>query len=77
MGDREFIGEAWMSYLKRHKMPFILRLRENQHVLHAGYEARTIADVAKRLEQGQKMTIKGQCHLGQDASDTSPAGSWL
>ena len=28
MGDREFIGDAWMSYLKRNKIAFIMRLRE-------------------------------------------------
>ncbi|WP_371135590.1 transposase [Bradyrhizobium sp.] len=33
MGDREFIGDAWMAYLQREKIAFILRLRENQHVL--------------------------------------------
>jgi hypothetical protein len=39
MGDREFIGDAWMAYLQREKIPFILRLRENQHVLREGYVA--------------------------------------
>jgi hypothetical protein len=28
MGDREFIGDAWMAYLQRERVPFILRLRE-------------------------------------------------
>ena len=27
MGDREFIGDAWMAYLQRENIPFILRLR--------------------------------------------------
>jgi hypothetical protein len=36
MGDREFIGDAWMAYLQRENIPFILRLRENQHVLREG-----------------------------------------
>ena len=47
MGDREFIGERWMAYLKRNKIAFILRLRENQHVVREGYETWTIADIAK------------------------------
>jgi hypothetical protein len=37
MGDREFIGDAWMAYLQRENIPFVLRLRENQHVLREGY----------------------------------------
>src|SRR5665213_3438541 len=39
MGDREFIGNAWMAYLQRQNIAFILRLRENQHVVRAGYVA--------------------------------------
>jgi hypothetical protein len=38
MGDREFVGDAWMAYLQRENIPFILRLRENQHVLRANIQ---------------------------------------
>lgn len=70
MGDREFIGDRWMAYLKRKKIPFILRLKENQHVVRIGYETWTIAAIAKHLERGQKMIVKGWCRLG--ASGNSP-----
>ena len=50
MGDREFIGDAWMAYLSARKIPFILRLRENQHVVREGYATWTIADIARRLD---------------------------
>lgn len=73
MGDREFIGDAWMTYLATHKIPFILRLRENQHVAREGYETWTIADIAKRLDKGQKLIVKGWCRLGQDAGRQSLA----
>ncbi len=73
MGDREFIGDRWMAYLKRNKIGFILRLRENQYVVHDGYEPGTIAAIARRLERGQKIIIKGWCRLGQNARDRSPA----
>src|SRR5271170_2102679 len=59
MGDREFIGDRWMTYLERNKIAFILRLRENQCVRREGHAAWTIAGIAKRLERGQKMIIKG------------------
>jgi hypothetical protein len=39
MDDREFIGDTWMAFLRREKIPFILRLRENQHVLRESYAA--------------------------------------
>ena len=67
MGDREFIGDAWMAYLKRNQIGFILRLRENQRVVREGYETWTIASIARHLGPGQKMIVKGACQLGQQA----------
>jgi len=72
MGDREFIGDAWMTYLRARKIPFILRLRENQHVVREGYDTWTIADIARRLDKGQKMIVKTWCRLGQGAGERSP-----
>ena len=71
MGDREFIGDKWMAYLKDEQIPFILRLRENQHVVREGYETWTIAAIAERLARGQKMIVKGRCRLG--TAGQSPA----
>jgi Transposase DDE domain len=67
-GDREFIGEAWMAYLARRKIPFILRLRENQQVRREGYAAWTVAEIARSLKPGEKTILKGLCRLGQDGS---------
>lgn len=66
MGDREFIGDAWMAYLQREKIAFILRLRENQHVRRAGYAAMPISVIAQHLKVGDKMILKGSCWLGRD-----------
>ena len=71
MGDREFIGDQWMAYLKAKQIPFILRLRENQYVVREGYETWTIADIAAPLARGEKMIVKGWCRLG--AAGKSPA----
>jgi Transposase DDE domain len=71
-GDREFIGDAWMAYLRQRKIPFILRLRENQHVVREDYDTWTIADIARRLGKGEKMILKGWCRLGQSAGEGSP-----
>jgi Transposase DDE domain len=65
MGDREFIGDAWMAYLQRANIPFIMRLRENQHVLRAGYVALPISVIAQHLKIGDKMIVKGNCRLGR------------
>ena len=65
MGDREFIGDAWMAYLQRENIPFVLRLRENQHVLREGYAVMSIAAIARHLRIGQRMIVKGDCRLGR------------
>jgi Transposase DDE domain len=65
MGDREFVGDAWMAYLQHQNIPFILRLRENQHVLRAGYVALPISVIAQGLKAGDKMIVKGNCRLGR------------
>src|SRR5450759_700658 len=73
MGDREFIGDAWMAYLQRQNIPFILRLRENQHVLRESYAAMSIAAIARHLRIGERMIVKGCCRLGRhDETLSSP-----
>ena len=64
MGDREFIGDAWMAYLQRANIPFILRLRENQFVLRDGYVAMPISAIARHLKARDTMIVKGSCRLG-------------
>ena len=45
--------------------PFILRLRENQYVLRAGYVALPISVIAQHLKIGDKMIVKGGCQFGR------------
>ncbi len=71
-GDREFIGDGWMRHLTRRKIPFVLRLRENQQVVRAGYEAVSLATLAQNLKRGDTQIVKGQCRLGQAADAKSP-----
>ncbi len=61
-----------MAYLRAKKIPFVLRLRENQHVVREGYDTWTIKDIARRLGKGQKIILKGWQRLGQNAGDRSP-----
>ena len=71
-GDREFIGDAWMAYLSRQKIPFVLRLRENQYVTRQGYRSWTVADIARSLKPGSKTILKGLCRLGQGGQRRAP-----
>lgn len=63
-GDREFIGNGWMAYLAREKIPFVLRLKENQLVAREGYETWPIERIAQNLKRGKAMILKGYCRLG-------------
>jgi len=59
------------AYLQREKIAFILRLRENQHGLRAGYAAMPISVIAQHLKVGDKMIVKGSCWLGRDNNTLS------
>jgi hypothetical protein len=67
-GDREFIGDAWMRTLMERKIPFVLRLRENQYLQRPGYAAMSIATIASRLATGQTIILKELCKLGHTQS---------
>jgi hypothetical protein len=72
-GDREFIGGERMAYLQDAKIPFILRRRENQHAAREGYETCAVSGIARRLERGQKLIIKGGRKPGHSVSDHTSA----
>jgi len=57
MGDREFIGDRWMAYLKREDIPCILR--ENQYMRRKCHETQSIADTTKRLRCKHEMIVNG------------------
>jgi hypothetical protein len=62
-----------MAYLCARKIPFYLRLRENQYVMRKGYETWTIARIAQFLKPGKRAILKGRCRLGRDGWAGTPA----
>lgn len=72
MGDREFIGGAWMEWLTTTGISFVLRLREDMHVFNNAYAPMPLVHVARNLRVGQKMILKGSWRLGQNEADASP-----
>lgn len=64
-GDREFIGEAWMRWLDAHKVPFVLRLRENQFVRRDGFSPVLLSTLAQGLKVGTPRILKEKCQFGQ------------
>jgi len=73
MGDREFIGNAWMTYLAQRDIPFTLRLRENQYVARDGYATWTLERHAQQLKRGEKLILPGFWRLG--AGDDAQHGA--
>jgi len=72
MGDREFIGGAWMQWLKNASISFVLRLREDMCIFNDTHAPRSLAHVAKDLRKGEKMILKGAWRLGQNEAEASP-----
>lgn len=65
-GDREFIGERWMSWLESQGIPFVLRLKENMHVWNESHVPVKLSIHASRLRKRQSRTLKGTWYLGRD-----------
>lgn len=52
VGDREFIGKDWFSFLLEEQVPFVMRLRENFYVEKGG-KRRMLKDQFARLAKGK------------------------
>jgi len=72
MGDRGFIGGAWMEWLTKTGVSFVLRLREDMHVFNDAHAPLPLSHVARNLCVGEKMILKGSWRLGQNETDASP-----
>lgn len=47
VGDREFIGKDWISYLVREKIGFCLRVPQHHHILLKNGEITTVTELLK------------------------------
>ena len=65
-GDREFIGERWMSWLYKQGIPFVLRLKENMFIWKEGYVPVKLSAHARHLQKRQKRILNGAWYLGRD-----------
>lgn len=65
IGDREFIGSAWMASLQARKIPFVLRLKDTQLIRRDGFPTRPVSILARRLQRGHKLIVKQPCRLAE------------
>jgi hypothetical protein len=63
VGDREFIGADWMSWIQVRNIPFVQRLRANMHVHNEHYVPQRLSSKARRLRKGETLRLPGTWHL--------------
>ncbi len=71
MGDREFVGGAWISWLAKAGISFVLRLREDMHVFNDHHAPLPLAHIARNLRTGETMMLEGFWRVGQSAGHAS------
>jgi hypothetical protein len=76
MGDREFIGEAWMMWLKTHDIPFIIRLKRNTRATLEDGSTRTLARLCAGVRTGayghrHNVTLSKGLRVGVQGKRTS------
>lgn len=58
LGDREFVGESWLSWLKQSSLPFIMRLKDNFIVSVEGKNPCKLKRYYARLAVGAVSQVK-------------------
>lgn len=61
LADREFIGKEWFQYLKKSKIPFVIRIKSNIwfEVMRGKYrKTQKVEDFFVDLKQGKTKTLK-------------------
>jgi hypothetical protein len=72
IGDREFVGERWMSWLHAADIPFVLRIKENMHIWNARHKPRQLSGMFASLRRRQKIVLKGAWRLCADQTRPGP-----
>lgn len=72
IGDREFVGERWMSWLHAANIPFVLRIKENMHIWNDHHAPVQMSRKFAALRKRQKIVLKGAWHLCADQARPGP-----
>lgn len=66
LGDREFIGDLWLSFLDNSNIPFYIRIKKNLTIGRTGKELVTANNAVKKLKNGEEIVLRGRRYLGQN-----------
>lgn len=68
LGDREFCGKRWIIWLRKKKIPFVMRFSENKtKISNNGYDFISANNFFGRLKKGRKGSL-GYCLIGESDS---------
>lgn len=61
IGDREFVGVDWFAWLSGERLPFIMRLRQNNYIGNADGKATKALDLFHHLKFGEELDLGIRC----------------
>ena len=62
LGDREFIGKDWWHWLSTNKIPFLMRMKGNQHCTYKG-EKRPVSHLFRKLKPSESTVLRKARHV--------------
>lgn len=57
IGDREFVGESWFAWLHAQRLPFLMRLRQNNYIANAGGQSTKAENLFRHLRIGEVLDL--------------------
>ena len=64
LADREFIGDKWMDWLIKEKIPFNIRIRNNSYTVNSQGESIRVDRLFYNLKVGEVCNITDSRRLG-------------
>jgi hypothetical protein len=62
IGDREFVGEKWFAWMQEERIPFLMRLRQNNYIANAGglWSVEAIAPIKLKRHGPPEQSVFGR-----------------
>lgn len=81
LGDREFIGDHWWQWLSDQRIPYLIRMKENQLLTDHPGHARPVRALFADLNAGKSRVLRKRRRVGQQwvwlSGMKLESGEWL
>ena len=57
IGDREFVGVAWFAWLQKERIPFLMRLRQNNYIAGASGQSAKAQNLFRHVRFGEVLDL--------------------